>query len=345
MRVCAVATVLDTLPHVQRFVRGNLASGADHLFVVLDNPHAAGQPEIRSWLEEQPDVTCIPGDDSWWHGDTLNNLNARQRANANAVKALLAAQPWPSWLFMIDGDEIVQVPRDVIAQAPGDAIRLNVCEAVSQYRWDGDPTWFKTRLDGPELHLLHLLGVIAKPTNNRYFRGHTRGKVGMRSDRDGYLALHSAHGPRHDRLETWQHDELRLLHYESYSGEEFVRKWTAMISSGPKIGLMRKRGGVAEAVGAIADGGLTAAQAEPFLRQLYESSTMDDFATLRELKLLLEVDPLQGTHHPASLTAAEADVLAAGLDRVRALPKRELNILDREHPTRRHAKRPGAAGE
>ena len=28
---------------------------------------------------------------------------------------------------------------------------------------------------------------------------------------------------------------LEMLHYESYSGAEFVRKWTNMVTSGPSI--------------------------------------------------------------------------------------------------------------
>src|SRR5688572_18815172 len=102
------STVKDTLPNVQRFVRGNLAGGVDHMVVLLDAPGAEDQREVRAWLEEQPNVTTVPTDKEWWAGDRPGQLNVRQRTNVNVVKQVLGGFDWAEWLFHIDGDEIVQ---------------------------------------------------------------------------------------------------------------------------------------------------------------------------------------------------------------------------------------------
>src|SRR5690606_39074211 len=116
----------DTLPNVQRFVRGNLAGGVDHMVVFLDAAGAHGQREVREWLEEQPHVTTIRTGKEWWAGDKPGHLNVRQRINVNLLKHVLKQFDWAEWLFHVDGDEIVQVDRGVLAHVPDDvtAVRL-----------------------------------------------------------------------------------------------------------------------------------------------------------------------------------------------------------------------------
>ena len=58
--------------------------------------------------------------------------------------------------------------------------------------------------------------------------------------------------------------------------------------------------------------------------KLFERTTEDDFETLRDLRLLVEVDPRQGTHQPAAAPAG-IDAMRAGLDELRARPKRHFN--------------------
>ena len=77
-------------PNVQRYVDGNLAGGVDHLVVFLDAPDDAATPEVRAWLEAHPHVTCVVTDDAWWTDKRPEQLNTRQRINANVVKALLS---------------------------------------------------------------------------------------------------------------------------------------------------------------------------------------------------------------------------------------------------------------
>ena len=88
------STVKDTLPNVQRFVRGNLACGVDHMVVFLDAAGAEGQPEVREWLEQQPHVTAVRTGKEWWLGDRPAQLNVRQRINVNLLKHLLSGLDW-----------------------------------------------------------------------------------------------------------------------------------------------------------------------------------------------------------------------------------------------------------
>src|SRR5215210_4630593 len=102
--VCAT-TLKDTLANLQRFVDGNLAGGADHLVVFLDAPDDPGTPEVRDFLDAHPQVTCVITDEGWWADKRHEQLNTRQRINANVGKALIARLDWAGWVFHIDADE------------------------------------------------------------------------------------------------------------------------------------------------------------------------------------------------------------------------------------------------
>ncbi|HET9420208.1 MAG TPA: glycosyltransferase family 2 protein [Nocardioides sp.] len=320
------STVKDTLPNVQRFVGGNLAGGADHMVVFLDAPGAEGQAEVREWLEEQPHVTTIRTGKQWWAGERPGQLNVRQRINVNLLKHVLAGGEWADWVFHIDGDEIVQVDRAVLDKVPAGipAVRLAPLEAVSRMHWDGDPTWFKTLLDDQDLALIHALGVIDRPGNGAYFHGHVDGKSGIRPRADGWLTLHKAVDADRETLESFEHEALRVLHYESYSGEDFVRKWTAMVASGPTASFRPARGNTAVALRALIGKNLGEEKARTYLMKLFERTTEDDFETLRDLGLLVEVDPRQGTHQPTEAPAA-VDAMRAALADLSAQPKRRFH--------------------
>jgi hypothetical protein len=326
-RTCALATVLDTLPHVQRFVRGNLAGGIDHVFVVLDAPDAPGQAEVRAWLEAERHVTCIAADEAWWAGDRPGQLNVRQRINVNLLKQVLSGFDWAEWLFHIDGDEIVQVDRAVLDAVPADvsAVNLAPLEAVSRMHWDEEPTWFKTVLGDDDLALLHTLGVIDRPINGSYFHGHVEGKSGIRPGVAGWLTLHRATDAKREPLEVFRHEALRVLHYESYSGEDFVRKWTAMVASGSTASFRPARGNTAVALRALIGKNLGEEKARVYLMRLFERTTEDDFETLRDLGLLVEVDPRRGGHTPRAFPEGGQESMLAALDALRAEPKRQFH--------------------
>ncbi len=121
-------------------------------------------------------------------------------------------------------------------------------------------------------------------------------------------------------MEPWTDPAgLRLLHYESFSGEDFVRKWTSILAAGPKPSFRPGREPTAIALQTLIGKGLTAEQAQPYLMRIFENTTEDDFDTLRDLDLLEQVDPRAGTYVPAPLPD---DSLTTLLDAVRGEPKR-----------------------
>jgi len=342
--VVAASTIKDTLPNVERYVDGNLAGGADHLVVFLDVPHDAATPEVREFLDAHPHVTCVVTGEAWWADKRPEQLNTRQRINANVVKALLSTQDWADWVFHIDGDEIVQLDRAVLDAVPAGtrAVKLAPLEAVSRRSWDGDPTWFKRLLDKDDLVLLHTLGTVAKPSNGAYFHGHVDGKSGVRPTIDLWLTLHHVVDATKDEVASFTDPALRLLHYESFSGEDFVRKWTSILAAGPMANFRPAREPTAIALQTLIGKGLTPEQAEPYLMRIFERTTEDDFDTLHDLGLLEQVDPRAGSHVPAA-HADVADRLADLLDRVATAPKHPFHpgkppervhkILDRLAPS------------
>jgi hypothetical protein len=340
--VVTASTVKDTPANLQRFVDGYLAGGADHLVVFLDAPDDPTTPEVRAFLDAHPHVTCIVTDDAWWADKRPEQLNTRQRINANVVKALLSTVDWAGWVFHIDGDEVVQLDRSVLDAVPASqpAVSLAPLEAVSRKSWDGDPTWFKRMLDADDLTLLKTLGVIDRPSNGAYFHGHVEGKSGLRPTTDLWLALHHVVDADKNELQAVSDPSaLRLLHYESYSGEDFVRKWTSILAAGPKPSFRPGREPTAIALQTLMAKGLSPEQAEPYLMRIFERTTEDDFDTLRDLGLLEHVDPRAGSHRPAALPD---DSLASLLAGVAGEPKRPFHhgtppdkvrkILDRISP-------------
>jgi hypothetical protein len=318
--VCAT-TVKDTLANVQRYVEGNLAGGADHLVVFLDAPSAPETPEVREYLEAHAHVTCVVTDESWWAGKRPELLNVRQRINVNVVKALLSTVSWADWVFHVDGDEIVQIDRAVLGSVPAAqrVVNLAPLEAVSRKHWDADPTWFKRLLGRDDLTLLKTLGVLDRAHNGALFHGHVDGKSGVRPTTDLWLTLHHVVDGEKNDVEPFTSPGLRVLHYESYSGEDFVRKWTSILAAGPMATFRPAREPTAVALQTLIAKGLSPQAAEPYLMRIFERTTADDFETLRDLGLLENVDPRTGTHRPAPLPDTSLpDLLAA----VRPEPKR-----------------------
>jgi hypothetical protein len=287
--ILSVSTVKDTVPNLEKFVRRNLAGGIDHLLVFLDDK----QPEAAELLRAHPQVTCVQTHRGWWHGERPRGLNERQGRNAALSAPILSEFARAERAFHIDGDEVVDLDRAVLDAVPADqrVVALETWEAVSRLHWEHDPTWFKTLLDDDQLVLLSLLGLIPRPNNKAYFRGHVAGKVGVRPATDLRIAIHAVADHDGVRLEPYGRAVGRVLHYESPDGEEFARKWQALIRSGPAPSQRSTRASTGRAVKALLDLGLSAEEVKPFLLRLFEQTGVDDFETLRDLRLLREVDP------------------------------------------------------
>lgn len=314
--VCAVSTIKDTLPNIESYVARNLAGGVDHLVIFLDDPTR----EVKRALAEHPNVTCVPASGGWWRGQRPVQLNDRQRINANAASQALAQAGWANWLFHVDGDEVVRVDRARLAALPATvrAVRLATREAVSQLRWEEPVRWFKRPLDESQLTLLTQLGVIDKPQNGAYFHGHAIGKSGVRPGSGAWLTLHDPIGEDGGSVDTAEDDAFQVLHFESYSGEDFVRKWSALASTGAKVRFRPGRQPILVAVQALLAAELPVEVTERYLLRIFEATTLDDLDTLRDLALLDEIDPAVPLHEPRAITDDQRAALERGLDVARS---------------------------
>ena len=113
--------------------------------------------------------------------------------NANAALSVVQENDQRGWMFHIDGDEVLDLDTERLLALPDEveAVQLAPLEALSQWEWpDDEVTVFKRLLTPEELNLLHLLGMLERPANDAYFRGHTVGKAGLRVSSDGWFEIH-----------------------------------------------------------------------------------------------------------------------------------------------------------
>ena len=146
--------------------------------------------------------------------------------------------------------------------------------------------------------------------------GHTVGKVGIRPQMDIWLRIHRAMTGRDKGVKALDIG-LKVLHNESYSGVEFVRKWTNMIGSGPSINFGPERMRIADGIRSLLDSGLDQETTSRFLTEIYVRHMEDPLEELRDLGLLVEVDPQQGTHVPQVASAAQKARFDALLEAMR----------------------------
>lgn len=315
-----VSTVKDNLTNVKRFVTGNLASGADHMMIFLDKP----EPEVEAWLTEQPHVTHVVTKKSWWRGTRPARLNLRQNINANLALSALEQIGGVEWLFHVDADEVVQIDRDVLDAVPEDraVVNLRPLEVVSMLEPTGAPTLFKRQLSEGELELLVALGLLEAPSNSRYFRSHIMGKMGVRPGADRYLEIHMATDGEGVRKPAYRAPGLEMLHYEAYSGAEFVRKWTNMINSGPSMHFGDERMALATALKTLIELDLPSETRTRHLETFYRRHMADPVEELDSLGFLERIDPTEGSHQPAPLTTAQRRGLKDALKAIRREDKR-----------------------
>jgi hypothetical protein len=295
--IISATTVKDSRENIEKFVRRNLLGGIDHMVLFLDAP----LPDVEELLDAPPDVTYVRAHGDWWGAMSPGGLNSRQINNAALVSRLVAGFPWADWMFMLDGDEVARIDRGVLDRLdPGTrAVRLLPMEAASRLHPESDPTLFKRLLSSDELQLLHSFGVIAEPRQRSYFRGHMSGKPGVRPSPGLALGVHHVVDTvTGDRVAAVRDPGLGLLHYESHNGDEFVRKWMALLSSGDDFRQHRKRAPLAHSIAALLALGLPEDETAALLERLYERCALDDLETLSRLRLLVEVHPDEGERGP-----------------------------------------------
>lgn len=307
--IIGVSTVKDSPANIRRYVTRNLAHGIDHLVVFTEETSA----EAEAFLDQHPAVTHVPTGRGWWGEERSNDLNVRQRQAANLARVLLAPFAWAEWLVHIDGDEVALIDRDVVAGLP-DAVKtfkLDPLEAVARSEWPGEITHFKRLLTGKELALLSVLGLVEEADNKAYFRGHVRGKRGVRIRTDLRIGLHTVKNGKGNFVKAPSDPGLRMLHLDAPTAEEFARKWMTLAGSGSRSVYRKSQRPVVRAVHTLASLDLPDDVRERYLRRVYELTTVEDFDTLLELGLLEEIDPDAGPHRPEAAPGADLEAFAS----------------------------------
>lgn len=284
--ITTVSTVKDEVGRLHRWIDRNLAAGVDRVVVFVDDRDDA---QTAALLNDRDGVVAIDAD-TWWGEDYPARLNARQRINANAALRVVQENDRRGWMFHIDGDEVLDIDTERLLALPDevDAVRLAPLEALSQWEWpDDEVTVFKRLLTPEELNLLHLLGMVERPANDAYFRGHTSGKAGLRVSSDGWFTIHRVvdgqRAPVVMHSESW----LQVLHYESHTFAEFVRKWTNHTTSGHRLVARSERRRLASAMTAEGWERWPADVADQVRRDLFAATALDDRAGLERLDLLV----------------------------------------------------------
>lgn len=306
--ICTVSTVKDSLSNVRHFVEGNLAAGADHLFVFVEG----GDREVLSHLDQHPHVTAVDADAET---DRSKSLNTRQTINANRVNHLLADVPEAQWLFHIDGDEFLDIDKERLLAlgAEVEVVRLMPKESVSTSHPEYSG-YVKHLLTPDELALLKVLDLVDSASNRRWFHGHVLGKVGIRPSRD--LGLHIHHARRYgaeQTMEDFRAEWLHVVHHESVTLQEFVRKWEAHIGAGPATKFRGEKELIRAAIrGVLANDHLDEEGRRRCLAEIYRRRVEDDVPALLDLGVL-DPDPVHD-YEPDSF------------------PRRRLRRLERQLP-------------
>lgn len=284
--ITTVSTVKDDPDRVQRWIDRNLAAGVDRMIVFLDDMDPPRPLEPRG--DQQERVVAVNAQD-WWQDARPDHLNSRQRINANAGLTAVNRVDPRGWVFHIDGDEVLDLDKERLLALPPEtfAVQLSPLEAVSQWVWpDDDGIRFKRPLTQEELDLLLLLRVIERPENSSYFRGHMSGKAGLRAGTHAWLGIHRVFDDDMNAVPALAGDWLRLLHYESHTFAEFVRKWANLVASGPPVAARRNRGQLGSAMRADLWNRLSFDTADALRRELFARTTLDDLDGLEDLGLL-----------------------------------------------------------
>ena len=322
--ITTVSTVKDDNARLQRWIDRNMAAGVDRMLVFVDDRDDA---QTTALLNARPGVVAVDAA-TWWGDDFPAKLNARQRINANAALSVVRAIDPRGWMFHIDGDEVVHLDKERLLGLDDDveAVQLSPLEALSQWEWpDDEVTLFKRLLTDAELNLLHLLGRLERPENNAYFRGHTAGKAGLRVSSDAWLEIHRVVDDTRTAVAAHRASWLQVLHYESHTLEEFVRKWSNHTTSGHRLVARPERRRLASAMTAKGWDEWPAEVADQVRRDLFAATALDDREGLERLGLLVApvMPPDVADPVPSALHLDEID---EGLSALATTDKSRFNL-------------------
>jgi hypothetical protein len=128
-------------------------------------------------------------------------------------------------------------------------------------------------------------------------------------------------------VEPLRREWLQVLHDESHTFEEFVRKWEALAGAGSFWQKPRRQQLGQQVMAVINDESLGAARRVELLRDLYRRHVADDVAALEELGLVTTPEPAWSAYSPEELTDTERATLAAVAPVLTAAPKRAFDRL------------------
>ncbi len=328
--ITTVSTVKDDVERLQRWIDRNRAAGVDRMVVFVDDRDDA---RTAALLDARPGVVAVDAG-AWWGEDYPARLNARQRINANAALGVVRELDTRGWMFHIDGDEVLHLDRERLMALPDDveAVQLSPLEALSQWEWpDDEVTLFKRLLAIEELNLLFLLGMLERPTNDAYFRGHTAGKAGLRVASEAWLEIHRVVDEGRTPVPAHRASWLQVLHYESHTLEEFIRKWSNHTTSGHRIVARTERRRLASAMTAEGWATWSAEVADQVRRELFAATALDDRDGLERLGLL--VTPVLPTDpHVPAVSDPHLDPIREGLVALAATDKTRFRLGDQDAP-------------
>ncbi|WP_277455119.1 glycosyltransferase family 2 protein [Janibacter sp. DB-40] len=310
--ICTVSTIKDSIANVTRFVEENLAAGADHLFIFSEG----GDHDVLTYLEGHPHVTVVDADAVNRRVAQPENLNTRQTINANRINWLLADIDSAEWLFHLDGDEILDIDKErLLALGPDVAtVRLVPKESVSSSD-AGYRGYFKRLLSKEELALLTLFGVIDEAMNSVYFHGHVSGKVGLRPSRAHGVHIHDVSLLGEEgTTEDFRADWLHVLHYDSLSPEEYLRKWSVNAAGTPHNFRGRRKLIHAAMSGLVKNERIDENTKREYMLEIYRREIEDDAPSLEKFGLLERVEPRN--YRPGSFSRRELDAMTAVLPRL-----------------------------
>ena len=202
---------------------------------------------------------------------------------------------------------------------------LSVLEAVSKHTWpDDEPTLFKSRPTDGELAALAAVGAIIEPDLAFYFRGHQEGKPAVRPDLGVRLSVHSALDEAGRRVSRPAPD-MHVLHYESHSLDDFVRRWKDYAPASAHLRTHRdERKVIGIALHTLYHhDALTERQRAKLIKQLFDREVADDVRTLTSLGLAAPAPTRR--YEPRQLPAADLDQIQRVLEALLPADKHVFN--------------------
>lgn len=321
--LCTVSTVKDSRANIEQFVRRNLASGANRMFIFLET----NDDDTYGFLIDHPCVTPVLTDDAYWRDARSDELTSRQLVNANRVNCLLSPLESVGWLVQLDGDECLDIDKERLFGLDADirCVRLGVLEAVSSEQPTAHPSrdvqYFKKKLKREELERLTELGAIDAPHNRHYFFGYLIGKAAVRPGLDLNMGIHRASRKNGQGIEHLKAQFFNVPHYDSVSSAEFVRKWEAHLSGGATK-FRPERQVVAAAIAAILnEESLDEAARKRRLTAIYKRHIEDPVDLLLELDLLVRPPTDRHDYQPTPFADRDRKAVEGLLRRLHAVDK------------------------